>query len=239
MNEITRLRFLKWLLAGVVFAPGIAVLGRSLDNLRGDRVGWARLKTRSPIWMRHARSDPKLTQFFRDCTTLNIDSAWYAADVERLEEMCKYPLLFSQDIRPAQNGDARNNLVEYIRRGGFLLIDSCINPGSRGDANVFIAQHSSAFTEMLPEARVSLLPDDHELFHCYFKFPDGPPHTAVEPGWNNHGFYAVHSGLRLVGIISTSGLQCGWDNMKPLPGHDVICMRMLVNIYIYAMMQGG
>ena len=211
MNEITRLRFLKWLLAGVVFAPGIAVLGRSLDNLRGDRVGWARLKTRSPIWMRHARSDPKLTQFFRDCTTLNIDSAWYAADVERLEEMCKYPLLFSQDIRPAQNGDARNNLVEYIRRGGFLLIDSCINPGSRGDANVFIAQHSSAFTEMLPEARVSLLPDDHELFHCYFQHQRpamrlGQHEAAAWPRRHLHADAGEHLHLRHdAGRLKSSG----------------------------------
>jgi hypothetical protein len=237
MNEITRRHFLKLLPASAAFAPGLAAWGSALDNLRGDRVGWARLKTSSPIWMRHARSDPKLMQFFRDHTTLNIDPAWYAADAENLGELCQYPLLFSQDLRPAQGGNARNNLIEYSRRGGFLFVDCCINPNSRGNAEVFIAQHADAFLEMLPEARVSQLPADHELFRCFFNFPDGPPHTAVEPGWDNHPFYAVHIGRRMAGIISTSGLQCGWDNMKPVRGHDVLCMKMLVNIYIYAMVQ--
>jgi hypothetical protein len=237
--EISRRRFLHTLLASAALAPGLAALGGGFDRLRGDRVGWARLKTSSPIWQRHARSDPKLMQFFREHTTLNIDPIWYAADVENLAEMCKYPFLFSQDIRPAQGGNARNNLTEYIRRGGFLFMDSCINPGSRGNAEVFITQHAGAFTKLLPETRVTVLPADHELFRCCFNFPDGPPHTAIEPGWDNHPFYAVHIGRRMVGLISTSGLQCGWDNMKQERGHDVVCMKMLVNIYIYAMMQGA
>jgi hypothetical protein len=44
-------------------------------------------------------------------------------------------------------------------------------------------------------------------------------------------------GSRMAGLISLSGLQCGWDRMIAPPGHDVACMRMLVNIYIYAMLQ--
>ena len=46
-------------------------------------------------------------------------------------------------------------------------------------------------------------------------------------------------GTRMAGLISLSGLQCGWDHMVAPPGNDVACMRMLVNIYIYAMTQGA
>ena len=239
-TEISRRHFLKTVLAGAVLAPELAAFGADFDHLRGDRVGWARLKTSSPIWERHARSDPKLMRFFREHTTLNIDPTWFAADVENLEEMGKYPFLFAQDIRPARAETGQRNLLEYIRRGGFLLLDCCINPKSRGRSpRDFITQHSQLLKKMLPDATVSEMPDRHELFRCFFSLPDGPPHTAVEYEWNAQPFYAVSVGQRMVGLISTSGLQCGWDNMNPTIGHDVLCMQTLVNIYIYAMMQGA
>jgi len=51
-------------------------------------------------------------------------------------------------------------------------------------------------------------------------------------------------GARLAGVIGVCGWQCGWDhvteNPSPSPaGTDVACMQMVVNIYIYAMMQGA
>ena len=53
------------------------------------------------------------------------------------------------------------------------------------------------------------------------------------------GYTAIKIGSRLAGIISLSGLQCGWDGMIAPPGHDVACMKMLVNIYVYAMCKVG
>ena len=64
------------LAAGALFTPGFAALGAKLDQLRGARLGWARLKTPSPDWKRHAGADPMLTRFFHDCTSLNIDPEW-------------------------------------------------------------------------------------------------------------------------------------------------------------------
>ena len=239
-SELSRRHFMRLLAGSGLALAAPKLLADGLDELRGDRVGWARLKTKSPIWMRHSGSDPKLMQFFRQKTTLNIDPTWYAADVESLGEMVKYPFLFSQDLRPAQSKNARENLVEYIRRGGFVLVDSCINPGTRDPlAEVFNQQHAELFMALLPEAKVLQLNPEHDLFRCSFDFPDGPPHTAVEAGWDRDPFYGAYIDRRLIGIISTSGLQCGWDGMRALYGFDVTCMQMLVNIYIYAMMQGA
>ena len=125
-GSLTRRQFVK--LAGAVLALGVTptlAFESSFDQLRGDRVGWARLKTSSPHWMRHSGSDPVLMNFFRGQTTLNIDPAWYSADVNRLDELCKYPFLFSQGVGVVREPAARNNLAEYVRRGGFLLVDAC------------------------------------------------------------------------------------------------------------------
>jgi hypothetical protein len=214
------------------------------ESLRAERVGWARLKTPSEWWMRHATGDPVLMHFIRENTSLNIDPTWYVAGVDNLKQMCAYPLLFSQGVQMIEAPSSRANLAEYVRRGGFLLIDSCINKNITPDPDVFLLGQQRFLAEALPEARVVPLPPEHEIYRCFFQIPDHrPPHTfdsnIFNPRWARHGLYGIMIGQRMVGLISLSGLQCGWDRMIAPPGHDVACMKMLVNIYICAMAGGG
>jgi hypothetical protein len=108
MKGMNRAQFLRWLPAAVAACTRLEARATDYDSLRAESVGWARLKTSSPNWKRHAGADPTLTQFFRDETTLNIDAVWYQADVDHLEELCRYPLLFSQGVgivtEPAAEG---------------------------------------------------------------------------------------------------------------------------------------
>ena len=248
VHEINRRHFLKRLLAGAAFSPGLAALGRSLDELRGDRVGWARLKTPSPEWKRHAGSDPILTKFFRDETTLNIDPIWYAADADDLAALCRYPFLFSQGVGVVTGQAGRNNIAEYVRRGGFLLVDACHAHEVTPDFDEFLSQQIAFYAIAIPEANVVPLPATHQIYRCLFQIPDGrPPHTFegdYDARKARHGLYGLMIGTRLAGVISLCGWQCGWDHVTEHPspsptGTDIACMRMVTNIYIYAMMQGG
>jgi len=248
-TEISRRRFLQRLLAGAALAPGLAAFGGGFDSLRGDRVGWARLKTPSPDWKRHAGSDPILTKFFRDETTLNIDPNWYVADANDLGELCRYPFLFSQGVGAITGQAGRSDIAEYIRRGGFVLVDACHDIHVTPDFDEFLRQQIEFYSAALPEARVVSLPTTHDVYRCHFQIPDGqPPHTymnnVVDPKKAAHGLYGVMIGSRMAGLISVCGWQCGWDHVTEYPspspaGTDVACMRMVVNIYIYAMMQGA
>jgi hypothetical protein len=248
-KEISRARFLKMLLAGAALAPGLTALGGGFDSLRGDRVGWARLKTPSTQWRRHAGADPILTKFFRDETTLNIDPVWYVAGADNLGELCRYPFLFSQGVAAITGQAGRGNIAEYIRRGGFVLVDACHDVHVTPDFDEFLRQQIAFYAVALPEAQVVALPPTHDVYRCHFQIPDGkPPHTFMsdvfDPRKARHGLYGVMLGSRLAGIISLCGWQCGWDHVTEYPspspaGTDVACMRMVVNIYIYAMMQGA
>ena len=60
-----------------------------------------------------------------------------------------------------------------------------------------------------------------------------------DPNWDKYGLYGIMIGNRMAGIISLSGLQCGWARVPAVEGHYIDCMRMVVNIYIWAMMQGA
>ena len=240
MKKTARLLFLA--LAALAVSPSRAADGT--DELRGERVGWARLKTPSEYWRRHATGDPVLMRFLRENTSLNIDPTWYVADIDRLDELCAYPLVFSQGIGMVDDPREKAHLGEYVRRGGFLLIDCCINVSITPSADAFLREQQRALAEILPEARLVALPPTHAVYGCYFQIPGGrPPHTfnrnVYDPEFAKHGLYGVMVGSRLTGIISLSGLQCGWDGMIAPPGHSLACMRMLVNIYVYAMLQGG
>jgi hypothetical protein len=246
MKELSRARFLKMLLAGVALTPGLSVFGADFNQLRGDRVGWARLKTTSPNWRRHAGADPTLTKFFREQTTLNIDPVWYAADVDHMDALYQYPLLFSQNVGVVADQLGQENVAEYIRRGGFMLVDACHDIHVTPDFDEFLSQHIAFYSAVLPEAQVVTLPPTHDVYRCYFQFPDGkPPHTFMgniyDPRKARHGLYGVMIGSRMAGIISVCGWQCGWDHVTEhaSPNTPVglaeACMRMVVNIYIYAM----
>lgn len=245
MNPISRAHFLKTLLFGALSLPGSACADKVLDKLRGDRVGWARLKTPSAHWKRHATGDPVLMQFLQRQTSLNLDPKWQVADVERLDEMQLYPLLFSQGVHMVQSATGRSNVAEYVRRGGFLLIDACCNPNINGMSHDdFFGREREFLGAVLPEARVVALPAEHFVYRCFFQFPEGrPPHTYFNNVYDarkaRFGLYGITNQSRGAGILSLSGLQCGWDRMIAPAGHDVLCMQMLVNIYIYAMTQGA
>src|SRR5215831_696638 len=118
----SRRHLLKLLCAAALSAPAIPMWALDDEKPRGDRVGWARLKTQSEWWMRHANGDLTLTRFVRQETSLNIDLQWYVADVHKLEEMCRYPLLFAQSLIPVTEADDKLNVAEYMKRGGFMLV---------------------------------------------------------------------------------------------------------------------
>lgn len=206
---------------------------------RGGRVGWARLKTPAEHWRRHSSSDATLSDFIREQTTLNMDSDWRAADPENLDELCAIPFLFSTGLGPIESARSLENLGEYLSRGGFLLVDSCINRNITPDPDKFLADNTAVFRRLLPAAAVRQLPNNHPVYDCYFTPKNRPPHTyngnVYDPRWSRHGLYGVFVGERLASIISLSGLQCGWDRMISPPGHPEECMRMVVNLYVYAM----
>lgn len=206
---------------------------------RGGRVGWARLVSDDPQWRRHTRSDDDLSAFIRTQTSLNLDPVWHTAAPASLEALCTYPLLFSTDLSGIKRLNEQSNLREYFNRGGFMLVDACINTREvNPDPDRFLASNRAAFAALLPGCEIKPLTAGHAIYRCYFTLKETPPHSYMDsvydPAWARHPLYGVYQGERMVAIISLSGLQCGWDRMTA-GNHAEHCMQMVVNIYVYAM----
>jgi len=65
------------------------------------------------------------------------------------------------------------NLRTYLENGGFLLLD---NPAPQYDKSPAEASFRKMMKDVLGSgARFEPIPKDHEVYHSYFDFDDGPP----------------------------------------------------------------
>jgi len=129
-------------------------------------------------------------------------------------------------------------------------VDACHDIRVTPDFDEFLRQQFDFYSTVLPEAQIVSLPSTHDIYRCFFQIPNGKPvHTFMGNVYDarkaRHGLYGVMIGSRMAGIIGVCGWQCGWDrvtvNASPSTPLSVAeaCMQMVVNIYIYAMMQGA
>ena len=201
--------------------------------VRGGRVGWARLITGSRSWSVHQANDPALADFVRTQTSLNIDPKCYPVDPSKVAQLCEYPFIFTNNLTDVHDPKQLENLREYLRRGGFIYIDRCVNLSFSLPQETFYSRHLALFARWLPGLEVKEIPVSDDIFSCYFSVkPDQKPlRTGFgEPGHN--GIYGVYDHGRMIVLLSLANYQCGWPDMA---GRREACMKMITNIYVYAM----
>lgn len=204
---------------------------------RGGLVGWARLITPNQDWAVHSDRDPKLASFIRSQTSLNIDPVWYGVAPNDVNALCTYPFIYAKDLTHIQNQQDLQNIQEYLKRGGFLFIDPCVSRLTDSDKLKLIQNHARLFKALLPDCTVRELPDDHEIYRCYFSVTVDALYTPdmIRTGRIKKphiGLRGVFRNDRMVAVICTDGLECGWPET---PQREPGCIQMIVNSYIYAM----
>lgn len=131
----------------------------------------------------------------------------------------------------------RRNLVRYVERGGLIVIDD----HNHDVDGVF---HKTATQEIArafgPKSLVKL-PNNHELYRCFFKFEDGPPATTHElNGWGDNlvheHLFAVLGGDRIGVLYSSKDYSSEWSfhpDTKKFMSIDPT--RFGVNLIVYAL----
>jgi hypothetical protein len=230
----------RWVL--IVLAAATAGLGARTalaqddtggPTVRGGRVGWGRLITERSSWSVHSANDPELADFIRNETSLNIDPTCYPVDPSSLVQLCNFPFLFTNNLTNVHNPRSIANLREYLRRGGFIYIDRCVNLSFSLPQETFYARHIDFFAQLLPGSEVRPIAADDPIYRCYFPVDhDAEPlrMNIRQPGHNS--LYGVYDRNRMVILLSLANFQCGWPgNWK----RQNLCMKMVANIYVYAM----
>lgn len=151
-------------------------------------------------------------------------------------DLLRYPLVYLTGHLPVRWSDAEKAMLrEYLRRGGLLFVDDH-NHDIDGEF------HRTAWEEIAATVGpLRDLPNDHELYRCFFEFPDGPPTTSHElNGWGDN---LVHKHLqcvmrdgRIAVLYSSKDYSSEWnyhpDNKRFL---SVDNTRFGVNLVVYAL----
>jgi hypothetical protein len=185
----------------------------------------------------------------------------YAADgqlnvvvgFDEFQELKKYPFLFMTGENHYQlNEKQKQNLRDYIARGGFLFMDDCV-VGSGGD--FFYQSSYKVLQDVFGPKAVKRVPREHEVFHNVYDLGEtGLPHLEYQkrrlPGINrakrtplpymhgqNHGARGVFIGDRLAVFLSSTDIHCGWcDSHGYEFGRENYekAIQMGINIIMYA-----
>ena len=177
------------------------------------------------------------------------------------EELKKYPFLFmTGENHFTFDESQKENLKQYLLRGGFLLMDDCV-VDTGGD---FFYQSSYALLEdVFGRGAVKRIPREHEVFHNVYDLGDsGLPHmeytrpqmpnfpwmirpprmpkTSPLPVMQgqNHGARGVFTGERLAVFLSSTDIHCGWCDSHGFTfgRHNYRkAIQMGINIIMYAL----
>lgn len=173
---------------------------------------------------------------------------------DQMEKLKKYPFLFMTGENHYKFDDRQKaNLREYIRRGGFLLMDDCV-VGSGGD--FFYKSSYELLEQVFGNRAVQRIPLQHEVFHNVYDLGDkGLPYMERQnriflPGMRqprqkglpymhgqNHGARGIFIGERLAVFLSSTDIHCGWCDSHGFEfGKQSYekAIQMGINIIMYA-----
>ncbi len=173
------------------------------------------------------------------------------------EQLKNYPFLFmTGENRFEFTAKQKRNLKEYIKRGGFMLMDDCV-VGSGGD--FFYKSSYTILEEVFGTRAVQKIPREHEVFHNVYDLGDTglpqlrftkpqripsprskrPEQRSALPYMHgqNHGARGVFIDDRLAIFLSSTDIHCGWcDRDGDEFGRESYekAIQMGINIIMYA-----
>ncbi len=144
------------------------------------------------------------------------------------------------------------NLGEYLRNGGFVVVDNGTPQYEFGQAEASLRQMLK--DALLADAQFLPISNDHPLYHCFFDFDDGPPQgdeirMVQTTTTDMQGETARNSSMakavlflegiwldeRLVAIYSDKGYAQKWKLMS----NNEPQLKMGVNFVVFALTQAG
>jgi hypothetical protein len=232
---MTRASFIKTF--GMATAGAMLASQSSLFARRRADFFFTRLQYLSGDWDVDQRMPSNLLNSLVEYTTVEIDTTEKIIPLSD-KAMLHAPFCYLSGHKLVQfTSRERDNFEAYVRNGGFVFVDDCNHDIDGLFARSFEAQMAAIFG---PQA-LKKIPKDHELYHSFFHFDNGPPTTAFElNGWGDdlvHDYLkAIEIGGRIAALYSNKDYGCEWDydfrNKRWLAEDNT---KFGVNIVMYAM----
>jgi len=180
-------------------------------------------------WDVYPVADVNLRRQLRKLTNINASEDPVVVSLDDPESLRRYPFVFATDqVHFKFSKKEEDNLREFLLRGGFVYGDDCVL-GHDGD--LFFKDFRKEMNKIYPDNPMRRVPDDHELYHCYFDFPKG----LVFLQGTNHGSWATFDKKtgRILTLLTPTDLHCGWTCKFFNPDLNMASLKMGINIIIY------
>lgn len=218
----------RWIAAALIVLAVFAARAHGEDAAGGFTVG--QLKYRGGgDWYANPTALPNLLAALRSRTEIEVAERPLTIAPED-DELLMCPMIhMTGHGRISFSDDDVRKLRDYLERGGFLWADD-----NYGMDRHFRAQ----MDRVLPDARLIELPFDHEIYHCFYDFPDGLPKIHEHDGGPPHGYGAFLDGRLVVFYSFNTDIGDGLEDSdvhNDSPEKHEAALRMGINIVVYAL----
>lgn len=152
------------------------------------------------------------------------------------QDILQYPFVWLTGHLPVRFTEAeRRNFKKFVERGGFIVLDD----HNHDIDGIF---HKTATEEIARTfGPLKQVPNNHELYRCYFTFDEGPPTTSHElNGWGDQLVHehllAVMNGDRIGLLYSNKDYSSEWNFLPDTKRFMAVDpTRFGVNMVVYAL----
>ena len=198
---------------------------------------FTRIQYASGDWDTDQRMPSNLLNSLIEYTTVEVETQEKIVSLAG-NELFTAPFCYLSGHKLVQfNAKEKTNFKHYVENGGFVFVDDCNHDIDGLFAKSFEAQMAALFG---PKA-LRKIPSNHDLYHAFFDFNEGPPTTSFElNGWGDdlvHDYLkAITINNRMAVLYSNKDYGCEWDydfrNKRWLAEDNT---KFGVNIIMYAM----
>ncbi len=195
----------------IELAAGAERRALALARRRAD-FRFVRLRYGSGDWDVDQRMPANLLHSLLEYTTVELDPREHVVPLDSTGVL-DTPFAYLAGHRLVQFDARERDIFErFVRGGGFVFADDCNHDVDGLFARSFEAQIGAIFGA----DALRKIPASHDLYSSFFRFPDGPPTTALElNGWGDdlvHDYLkAVVLDGRLAILYSNKDYGCEWD----------------------------
>jgi len=209
------------LLSGISFAQ---------DESSPDAVELVRLKFGGGSdWYNGPTELPNLAKFVKEHAGINAFATGKYVEPSD-PEIFNYPFIFMTGHGNCYfTEEEAENLRKYLESGGFLFVND-----DYGLDKAFRRELKKIF----PDKELVELPFDHEIYHCFYDFPNGLPKIHEHDGKPPQGFGIFVNGRMVLFYDYEADIADGWDDPEvhgDPPEKREAALKMGTNILIYAL----
>jgi hypothetical protein len=180
-------------------------------------------------WDIYPIADVNLRRQLRRLTNVNVSEEPVVVSLDDFDSLKRYPFVFATDEQHFKfSQKEEDNLAEFLRRGGFIYGDDCV----LGSTSIlFFLDFRKMMNKIFPDNPMRRVPDDHELYHCYFDFPKGLPYLQGQD-LGSWATFDKRTG-RILTLLTPTDMHCGWTCRFFTPELNLESLKMGINIIIY------